>query len=200
MNEINFISLTSDEVVFSERELSARLKLPPGFYPDEVKRATEKIISVSQIKGTFVLCDYSSDESGMISFDFGKVKSASLFKFLSPCKECVFFAVTLGMGVERYLSSLADISVTDRYFADAVASAYIESACDRLQQIVEDRFGGSTGRFSPGYGDLPIEFQIPLLERIDAKRRLGISLTNSMLMIPGKSISGIIGVKNARKE
>ena len=49
-------------------------------------------------------------------------------------------------------------------------------------------------RFSPGYGDLPLETQRPLLQILDSGRRAGIVLSDTMLMIPSKSVSAIIGV------
>ena len=49
-------------------------------------------------------------------------------------------------------------------------------------------------RFSPGYGDLPIEVQKDFLPLLDAERRLGITLSESCLMAPSKSVTAIIGV------
>ena len=200
MNNINLISFSADELSLSEAELTARLRIKPDCVGDEIKRAVNKIESLSERKCVYATADFSTDNADLVDFGFVSVKSASLVKFLGGCDKCVFFAASLGIAVERYVSGLADISITERYFADAVASAYIESVCDRLQRTVEDRFGETTGRFSPGYGDLPLDFQRPLLDYLDAGRRLGVSLTESLLMIPRKSVSGIIGVKNVPKE
>lgn len=48
-------------------------------------------------------------------------------------------------------------------------------------------------RFSPGYGDFPLAAQRPLLDALDASRRAGISLTDTLLMTPSKSVSAIVG-------
>ncbi|HQE70821.1 MAG TPA: hypothetical protein PK071_06860, partial [Atopobiaceae bacterium] len=48
--------------------------------------------------------------------------------------------------------------------------------------------------FSPGYGDLPLAVQPVLLSSVDAQRRLGISLTDTLLMVPTKSITAVTGI------
>lgn len=48
-------------------------------------------------------------------------------------------------------------------------------------------------RFSPGYGDFPLAAQRPLLDALDASRRAGISLTDTLLMTPSKSVSALVG-------
>ena len=50
-------------------------------------------------------------------------------------------------------------------------------------------------RFSPGYGDLPMETQPILLAALDAQRRLGITLApKSLLMTPTKSVTAVVGM------
>ena len=49
-------------------------------------------------------------------------------------------------------------------------------------------------RFSPGYGDLPLDVQRPLFAALDVPRKIGVSLTDSLLMAPSKSVSAIIGI------
>ena len=50
-------------------------------------------------------------------------------------------------------------------------------------------------RFSPGYGDFDLKYQKDILEYLDANKKIGISLTDSLMMIPTKSITAIIGIK-----
>jgi cobalamin-dependent methionine synthase I len=77
---------------------------------------------------------------------------------------------------------------------DAIASALAESACDEAERLIfEDN--SHTPRFSPGYGDLPLEIQKPLLSFLDAEKTVGITLSSSLLMTPTKSITAIAGIK-----
>jgi cobalamin-dependent methionine synthase I len=61
--------------------------------------------------------------------------------------------------------------------------------------MISKEAGETKGRYSPGYGDLSLSFQPVLLNELNAAKLLGITLTDSYLMIPRKSISAIIGVK-----
>ena len=49
-------------------------------------------------------------------------------------------------------------------------------------------------RFSPGYGDLPLELQKDVFRVLDCPRKIGLSLNESLLMSPSKSVTAIIGI------
>ena len=54
-------------------------------------------------------------------------------------------------------------------------------------------------RFSPGYGDLPLEVSDKLLDALNAKKEIGINMTKSFMLVPVKSVTAIIGISD-RKE
>ena len=51
-----------------------------------------------------------------------------------------------------------------------------------------------TTRFSPGYGDYPIELQKSFLHILDAPRKIGLTANDSFLLTPVKSVTAIIGL------
>jgi hypothetical protein len=51
-----------------------------------------------------------------------------------------------------------------------------------------------TWRFSPGYGDLPLDTHINLLGALDTSRKIGLTVSRSLILIPSKSVTAIIGV------
>lgn len=51
-----------------------------------------------------------------------------------------------------------------------------------------------TSRFSPGYGDYPLTEQSRIVGYLDAQRQIGLHVTADSLMIPGKSITALIGI------
>ena len=55
-------------------------------------------------------------------------------------------------------------------------------------------------RYSPGYGDFPLEAQRELLGILDTPRAIGVSLTDTLLMAPSKSVSAVIGVKKENQK
>ncbi len=117
---------------------------------------------------------------------------------LRECDRVVLFALTLGPGPEALIRREGLRSPTAALILDACASAACEQACDDLQGQLEGQLCADgifpTDRFSPGYGDLPLEVQKPLLELLDAQRRCGITLSDTCIMTPRKSVTAIFGL------
>ena len=132
---------------------------------------------------------------GSLALESGEIHSLALSRTLRGASEAYIMAVTLGAGVDRELLALSKRSMTEHFVYDAVASAYVEAACDAAEAQL---CGGllTTHRFSPGYGDLPLDLQRYILDRLSAERLLGVTLTDTSLMIPTKSITAIIGIKS----
>ncbi len=115
-----------------------------------------------------------------------------LKKLLADCGKCMLVAGTLGIEVDRRLKYFAGYDMTRYVIMDAAASAYVEEICDSLQASLP--FQKMTFRFAPGYGDVPLSMQKQLLNVLDTARRIGLTLTPTLLMTPTKSITGIVGI------
>ncbi len=129
-------------------------------------------------------------EDGVI-LDFGEVRSASLRNYLDGCGSAWLLAATLGHVTDRWLRAKAVLSPSEHLIADAVTSALAEALCDHAQATLKNV---KKARFSPGYGDVSLSVQQPLLDHLDAARQLGIRLTASGLMLPSKSVTAFLGV------
>ena len=77
---------------------------------------------------------------------------------------------------------------------DATASALIESFCDYVNDFIVDGKDAAM-RFSPGYGDFDLQYQPHILNFLDAHKKIGISLTDSLMMVPTKSVTAIVGIR-----
>ncbi|MEE1045077.1 MAG: vitamin B12 dependent-methionine synthase activation domain-containing protein [Olegusella sp.] len=107
------------------------------------------------------------------------------------------FAVTAGMGIDQEIRRLSLIDPLAQTVFDVAGSTLVERAAD----AVEARLVGEAAargqyvnwRFSPGYGDLPLDIQPVVLRTLDATRQLGITLTPTNLMVPTKSVTAVIG-------
>lgn len=134
------------------------------------------------------------------TYDVGPLllSSRALWKTLNGCRHAYLFCATLGAGVDALLRTFGHRSAADLVMAQAVSTALVEAYCDACgaRMLAEPAVKGESlrMRFSPGYGDLPLAAQRPLLTALDASRRAGITLTDTMLMMPSKSVSAIIGV------
>ena len=117
-------------------------------------------------------------------------------RMLRECTHAVLLLCTLGAGFEALLRADTARDMAKAALLDACGSAYVEAGCDAAEQAVAARFDGKhlTDRFSPGYGDLPLALQPALCSALDAQRRLGVTVTESLLMIPSKTVSAVIGL------
>ncbi len=124
-------------------------------------------------------------------------------ELLEDCQEAVFMAVTLGQGVDRLLARKSVSNMADAVIMDACASTAIENVADNfemdLRREVEAEGLYLSDRFSPGYGDLPLSTQKQLCAMLDTGRKIGLSLSPSLLMIPGKSVTAILGISDRPK-
>ena len=89
--------------------------------------------------------------------------------------------------------------VAESFAIDCLCSAAVEQVCDAAEEeifsVIEAPY--RTWRFSPGYGDLPLGIQGSFLKMLNAQRRIGLTVTDSMLLIPSKSVTALIGISDA---
>lgn len=123
-------------------------------------------------------------------------------KLLRGCTKAVLFAATLGSGVDALLRKLQITNMPKALLTDAMAGAAIEQICNDFQEELQERFPAmqQTMRYSPGYGDLPLELQRELLATLEAGKRIGLSVTESNMLTPLKSVTAIIGLRDIEEE
>ncbi len=119
-------------------------------------------------------------------------------KMLSECAQAVLLVCTLGAGFEALLRAEQARGMARAALLDACGSAWVEAGCDEAEAEVSARFPGlyRTDRFSPGYGDLPLALQKDVCALLDAPRRLGVQVTDSLLLNPSKTVTAVIGLSD----
>ncbi len=110
-----------------------------------------------------------------------------------------FFVCTAGMAFEEYQRTLMRKGDMVRVFiADALGSVIAEKAADRMEESLQtsiDKLGWKhTNRFSPGYCSWHVSQQQLLFPLFGSSEPCGVHLSDSSLMTPIKSVSGVIGV------
>lgn len=134
------------------------------------------------------------------SIDLGLFQSESrtLTRGLEGCNHAVIFAATVGLGLDRLIARYSRLSPSRALFFQAIGTERVESLCDAFQDELNKQYqplGYRTRRrFSPGYGDLPLSLQRELFSILDCPRQIGLTLNESLLMIPSKSVTGLVGL------
>lgn len=122
----------------------------------------------------------------------------SISEHLKGCFGVALFTATLSGKVDQVIRSYQVTGMSHAVIADAFSSAAIEQVCDMVEEEISKKFPGKyfTFRFSPGYGDLPLDIQPEFLMVCDAGKRIGVNITEGGLMTPVKSVSAIIGISD----
>lgn len=128
-----------------------------------------------------------------VDLGFMKVSSQSLEKNLEGCDYAYILAATTGIDTHRLIEKNSIISPLKGMVTDCIGSAAIEAFCDKLNSSFENS-DFLRPRFSPGYGDLPLECQKDIVEFLQTKKNIGMSLTENLMMVPVKSVTAIIGI------
>lgn len=119
-------------------------------------------------------------------------------KHLSGCGRAVLLAVTLSAEADKLIRRTAVSDMALSLAVDSLCSAAVEQVCDRAEEEIFAKLSAPyrTWRFSPGYGDLPLELQSDFLAALNAQRRIGLTATENSLLIPSKSVTAVIGLSD----
>ena len=165
---------------------------------DEAAAALEAAIEPRQVSRRFPL----KWDGDAMDIEGLRIESRALAKNLSGCREVFLMAATLGMGPDTLIARAQAAGSLHRAVAlQAVAAAMIEAWCDavnaELRRQAEARGKALRPRFSPGYGDFSLAAQEGLFRLLGVQRNIGVTLTDSLLMLPTKSVTAVIGIADA---
>ena len=119
-------------------------------------------------------------------------ESKDLAKCLEKASSVLVFAATVGVGIDRLINRYSHISPSKALMYQAIGTERIEALCDRFCNDIEQHH---TPRFSPGYGDLKLECQREIFALLNCQKNIGLTLNDSMLMSPMKSVTAFVGLK-----
>ena len=129
-----------------------------------------------------------------------EIRSRDLAKNLEGCCGVYIMAVTLGPGPDRLIRRASVGQMSRAVVLQAAAAAMTETWCDQINERIRqeaERDGLCTRpRYSPGYGDLPLELQEDISRILNMPKEIGVSLTKTLLMTPSKSVTALIGVSD----
>jgi hypothetical protein len=187
------------------REVGAVLGYPAGEVPEVVEAAVEEVSAHGEELwsiegGCVVIPEVSIDRSAHVlrtrgvQFDVGRIVAGQL----SRSTALAVFLCTAGKGIEDLSRRLmAGGDPFTGFVADTLGSLVVEAAMDRVQDALAGELGARglriTNRYSPGYCEWHVSEQQKLFRLLPAGY-CGVSLTDTSLMRPVKTVSGLIGV------
>lgn len=167
----------------------------------EVRTLVERATPVIRPRFSFFLADgmlhteQGTLAVGGVTFPVGKI----IARQLRGAESFAFFAATAGVEFESFQHTLQqEGDMVQLYIADSLGSIIAEKAADRMEEAVNDFIRDKgwkhTNRFSPGYCGWHVSHQQQLFSLFPVSEPCGIRLTDSSLMIPIKSVSGVLGL------
>lgn len=182
-----------------------------GFGRNEADERTLELIQQSfkdleQEAGPKSICqifDLNHTEDGRLVIGQMEIQSKSLSRNLKGCRQVVLFGATLGAGVDRLMRRISLTDMARAVVLQSCAAAMLEEYCDECQKKIaaelEEEYLYLRPRFSPGYGDFDICYQEPIVRMLNCAKTIGLTLTDSFMMTPTKSVTAVIGISTQKE-
>lgn len=194
-----------DELEVDTQIIEKFMGYQPGHAPEPIPQLIREVLEVAhdycEIKGGYVIeksVEVLKEEKIIrirdTEFDVKKIIANQLKKM----DHVAIFACTAGKGIGDYSKELMhEGDFVKGYIADVVGSEIVESAMDKVQDELENEMKSKglniTDRYSPGYCGWSVGEQQKLFSFFP-ENFCNIHLSPSSLMLPIKSVSGIIGI------
>ena len=171
----------------------------PEPFHNYITQALAQAPGISDIRGGYRILDVTFPDRRTtrlegISFDTNDMVTA----FLKKSTRVAVFVCTAGQGISDRIKELNKKGMlSEGYTLDVIGSITVERAMDKIQQSLKKDISGTgehiTNRYSPGYCGWDTGEQGKLFSLLP-DGFCDITLTESSLMIPTKSVSGFIGI------
>ena len=181
--------LDSLPVELSVEEVKDRLRAIDQGLVQNLLAVAKPLISA---KAVYQVCYIEEKYEDAIIIDGIRFTSRVLRKNLDKVERVFPYIVTIGKGLEEKADDCSDL--LEKYYLDTLGNIALIKARKHLENHLRSKFAISGLSFmGPGsLQDWPLEEQRPLFSILkSAKETIGVKLTESLLMIPRKSVSGI---------
>ena len=173
---------------------------PDSAVAELLDRAEKQVRETLRPKYVYLETDITiTDEGVLLGAMTEPLTGEDIKRHLQGCNKAVLLAATLSQGADKLIRQAAVTDMAYSLALDCICSAAVEQVCDRAEEEIfaKEKALYRTWRFSPGYGDLPITVQRGFLLALNAQRRIGLTVTDSCLLIPSKSVTAVIGISDA---
>lgn len=178
-----------------------------GYRSQELSCDIEKLIDETILEAkklirpryTYKYFSFDSDEKTILFKDMNiSMVGKDIINYLSFSKGFYFMAVTIGIEIDKVIRYYEKINLTKALILDACGTAAIESVADFLCNKLNDELKNSNctikPRYSPGYGDFPIDIQREFLRIVEGEKLIGLTATKDNILIPRKSVTAVASV------
>lgn len=187
------ITITDVKLKFNTVAMKAKLRISEPEDIDEFDGMMKTATNIARPKIVFKEAYITDRHDDGVSINQKHFNCNLMKNNLADIHRVFPFVVTCGMELYEWAKSFDDVFV--QYWADHIMEVTLRNAVGKLYAIVKNQYGiTKISSMNPGSLDgWPIEQQAPLFELLDNRQvEIGVKLTESFLMIPQKTVSGIL--------
>lgn len=197
--EKNKLTPTQEDFLETSRYLGYKKTNPPEQNSQVallINECIQEMFAVIKPQSVFEEFDLQLAEK-KISFADTQIVSQNLAKNLNGCSQVILFAATIGPQVDILIRRTQIINPAKAAVFQAVGAMFIEKFVDllndeiKMQAAQKDR--KCKPRFSPGFGDVPLETQKDFFRLLPCTK-IGLSLMDTLIMSPEKSVTAFVGI------
>ena len=132
-----------------------------------------------------------------VSFADVTLHSKDLTTNLTGCSQVALLAATIGPQVDALIRKHSSYDPVYASILQATGAMFIEEVVDlvnaEIKKIAETQGLKTRPRYSPGYGDVPLEIQKEFFRLLPCTR-IGLTLMDTLIMAPEKSVTAFVGL------
>jgi hypothetical protein len=184
--------LDNMKVNISLDTIRKRLHMKPDSDVSEIQPLLDVAMTLIEPRALYDVRYIEEKLEDTIVVDGVRFKSRVLRKNLDRVERIFPFVITLGRKLGEKQTAGSDL--LENFYLDTIGNVALNSARKQLKRHLESKFAlEKISSMAPGsLADWPIEEQAPLFKLLgDVDASIGVKLTDSMLMLPAKSISGV---------
>ncbi len=186
------IYLDHRSIDLNQEEIISRLPREASF--DGIKNYVNKAMKVINLASVYKPAFIEERDKNSINLGGVWFTSRVLTLNLESVERIFPYVITCG---HEFDETAASMDILDRYYLDVVANTMLRLGQDKLRQIIQEKYLiNKTSRMNPGsLQDWPLEQQKQLFSLLgdeDLFRQLRVSLTDSYMMLPQKTVAGLI--------
>lgn len=159
----------------------------------------QRLMQVMKPRYVYKVFDIEHTDDGVAVKNTSLVlKGKDIYEHLKDCERCALLCATVSVGVDMLIRSFEAVDMTKAVITDCLSSAVIEQVCNEVESTIKSEVGdyNYTWRFSPGYGDFLLDIQTEFIDVLDAQKRAGVNVSDSLILIPRKSVTAVIGISS----
>ena len=189
----------NDDYLEAARYLGySKISVPEEDVFNLIKECCTELYDYISPKAVYEIFPLKND-GAHIEFADIKLDSKNLGVNLRDCSEVCILASTIGPKTDALIRKYGMTDTVRAGILQACGAMYIEKFVDYVNDKIkkEAELSGKTTkpRYSPGFGDVSLEVQKDFFRFLPCTR-IGLTLMDTLIMSPEKSVTAFIGIKN----